>query len=129
MGRSLWLYGCGEAECLNDTGGSCKLFGCSKSRGPTDCTDGKCLCQEGSCVQDGACVAGEDKSDNDEKSDSDSDSDSDDEIMQVTEEQLANRSLVMSAAMGFVFGSMTVGIAFALRRRTVSLSDEPFLGM
>merc|ERR1712032_1477681 len=107
-------------------GGSCKLFGCSASRGDTDCTDGKCVCKEGSCAKDGACVGGEEKSDED-KSDSDSDSD-DDEIMQVTKEQLANRSLVMSAAMGFVFGSMTVGVAFALRRRTVSLSDEPFLG-
>merc|ERR1711982_269566 len=105
--------------------GSCKLFGCSKSRGETDCDGGK-----GFCTQDGACVGGEkeEKSDEEKSDDDKSDSDSDDDMMQVTKEQLANRSLVMSAAMGFVFGSMTVGVAFALRRRTVSLSDEPFLG-
>merc|ERR1712032_779917 len=84
---ALALYGCGEAECLNDTGGGCKLFGCSASRGDTDCTDGKCVCKEGSCAKDGACVGGEEKTDEDksdsdsDKSDSDSDSD-DDEIMQ-----------------------------------------------
>merc|ERR1739845_173605 len=45
------------ASCLGRCGfalntgsvGSCAIFGCSKSRGPTHCTLGGCYCNEGFC--------------------------------------------------------------------------------
>lgn len=39
-----------------DTGGTCRLFWCSHSRGPTDCRNGHCYCKEGLCSVDGACT-------------------------------------------------------------------------
>merc|ERR1711948_192411 len=47
----------GAANCLGRCGialnlgnvGSCKFWGCSKSRGPTHCTLGSCFCNDGYC--------------------------------------------------------------------------------
>eukprot|EP00928_Gymnodinium_smaydae_P009068 TRINITY_DN13349_c0_g1_i2.p1 TRINITY_DN13349_c0_g1~~TRINITY_DN13349_c0_g1_i2.p1 ORF type:complete len:657 (+),score=56.66 TRINITY_DN13349_c0_g1_i2:204-1973(+) len=46
----------GNSRCRNDTGGTCSIAHCDKSRGPTTCVRGSCLCQEGSCEQGGKCV-------------------------------------------------------------------------
>mmetsp|Transcript_96556 Transcript_96556/g.278722 ORF Transcript_96556/g.278722 Transcript_96556/m.278722 type:complete len:811 (+) Transcript_96556:62-2494(+) len=39
-------------ECLADTGGSCRLFGCHENRGNTECVDGRCVCPKGYCAVD-----------------------------------------------------------------------------
>mmetsp|Transcript_19625 Transcript_19625/g.34729 ORF Transcript_19625/g.34729 Transcript_19625/m.34729 type:complete len:564 (+) Transcript_19625:59-1750(+) len=44
--------GCGpvrDITCNRNTGGTCKLGACDKSRGPTECVDGKCICLRGHC--------------------------------------------------------------------------------
>mmetsp|Transcript_82632 Transcript_82632/g.191994 ORF Transcript_82632/g.191994 Transcript_82632/m.191994 type:complete len:804 (+) Transcript_82632:47-2458(+) len=49
-------YGCGEPpRCEKETGGTCRIFSCSSSRGMTDCVDGQCVCSEGTCLLEGAC--------------------------------------------------------------------------
>lgn len=40
--------------CDLDTGGTCRIFGCDKSRA-AHCVDGKCVCRGGLCAQDGVC--------------------------------------------------------------------------
>eukprot|EP00434_Breviolum_minutum_P008578 symbB.v1.2.007569.t1/scaffold461.1/size201717/10 len=40
----------------DDTGGTCRVFLCSRTRGPTMCSGGKCLCKPGLCAEDGYCV-------------------------------------------------------------------------
>lgn len=49
-------------QCASDTGGTCALFSCRESRGPTNCVNGKCLCQKDYCSVTGAvqgmCVSG-----------------------------------------------------------------------
>jgi len=46
--------------CQNNTGGTCQVFSCKSSRGPTTCSGWsggyKCLCKSGYCVKDGTCV-------------------------------------------------------------------------
>ena len=48
--------------CEKDTGGTCPVLSCNTDRGPTNCVDGRCLCQEGYCVSEmleyGTCVVG-----------------------------------------------------------------------
>merc|ERR1712190_505399 len=45
------------AQCLDDTGGTCKVFSCSASRGPTNCVQGVCICKPGYCLaQRGVCT-------------------------------------------------------------------------
>merc|ERR1712025_733000 len=39
------------------TTGTCKVFNCHPSRGPTDCTDGKCYCKPGFCSTGEKCVS------------------------------------------------------------------------
>lgn len=39
--------------CDKDTGGTCAIFGCKASRGPTECFSDMCLCKSGYC-HDGA---------------------------------------------------------------------------
>mmetsp|Transcript_61791 Transcript_61791/g.133917 ORF Transcript_61791/g.133917 Transcript_61791/m.133917 type:complete len:243 (-) Transcript_61791:122-850(-) len=45
----------GFATCLKDTLGTCSVFGCSQSRGPTECVGGKCLCAGDACAIGGTC--------------------------------------------------------------------------
>ncbi|CAK8986034.1 unnamed protein product [Durusdinium trenchii] len=40
----------------DDTGGTCRIFLCSRTRGPTMCSSGKCFCRPGLCAEDGYCV-------------------------------------------------------------------------
>lgn len=43
--------------CANtDTGGRCSWTWCHGSRGPTDCRNGHCYCQQGLCAVHGACT-------------------------------------------------------------------------
>ncbi|CAE7666030.1 unnamed protein product [Symbiodinium sp. CCMP2456] len=41
--------------CDSHTGGSCRFWSCSSSRGPTMCTAYQCLCKPGFCAVDGVC--------------------------------------------------------------------------
>jgi len=43
------------AGCESDTGGSCRLFGCSSSRNAV-CEGHSCVCKPGHCALDGKCV-------------------------------------------------------------------------
>jgi len=45
----------GRGWCEQQTGGTCSVFGCADSRGPTDCTNSKCLCRRGFCNKEGTC--------------------------------------------------------------------------
>ena len=45
----------GADVCLTDTTGTCRLFGCRSSRGPTNCDSGKCVCKPGYCAYAGKC--------------------------------------------------------------------------
>lgn len=45
-----------DAECPLNTGGTCFLFSCAESEGPTECVNGLCICQEGYCATGGKCV-------------------------------------------------------------------------
>jgi len=47
------LGGGSSTACDNDTGGTCMVWGCKSSRGPTDCDNGRCICKPGYC-HDGA---------------------------------------------------------------------------
>jgi len=49
-------------RCLMMTEGTCRIFGCSGSRGDTKCVGGKCVCLPGTCAVNGKCVRGCDKS-------------------------------------------------------------------
>ncbi|CAJ1355200.1 unnamed protein product [Effrenium voratum] len=40
----------------DDTGGTCRVFLCSRTRGPTTCASGKCVCETGLCAENGYCV-------------------------------------------------------------------------
>lgn len=40
----------------DDTGGTCRIFLCSRTRGPTMCSGGKCYCKPGLCAEDGYCM-------------------------------------------------------------------------
>jgi len=42
-------------HCTKETGGSCKIWSCKKSRGHTECVKGKCLCKQGYCARGGVC--------------------------------------------------------------------------
>ncbi|CAK9114439.1 Hypothetical protein SCF082_LOCUS53019 [Durusdinium trenchii] len=51
-------FGCNLPSCSSDTGGTCQIFSCSSGRGPTSCTNGKCLCSEGYCANsNGVCIS------------------------------------------------------------------------
>lgn len=39
-----------QTKCEEDTGGTCKIFGCKSWRGATSCVHGKCICKPGGCV-------------------------------------------------------------------------------
>jgi len=39
-----------EGTCPADSGGTCRILGCPKKHGPTDCVDGKCICKPGTCA-------------------------------------------------------------------------------
>mmetsp|Transcript_7976 Transcript_7976/g.13914 ORF Transcript_7976/g.13914 Transcript_7976/m.13914 type:complete len:196 (-) Transcript_7976:164-751(-) len=41
--------------CGDYTSGTCAWLGCSSSRGPTNCVEGKCICQTGYCSTGDAC--------------------------------------------------------------------------
>ncbi|CAK9082448.1 unnamed protein product [Durusdinium trenchii] len=41
--------------CENRKVGTCYMFGCSSSKGPTDCFLGKCLCKDGYCADGEMC--------------------------------------------------------------------------
>ncbi|CAJ1394013.1 unnamed protein product [Effrenium voratum] len=43
-------------QCFQDTGGSCTLFGCDKSRGEVVCENRRCKCKPGYCNQYGTCT-------------------------------------------------------------------------
>merc|ERR1712187_231694 len=43
--------------CDKSTPGSCKVFGCKSSRGPTDCVQGQCVCKSDGCSVDGVCYS------------------------------------------------------------------------
>merc|ERR1712217_258380 len=52
------LDGACETECTKNAGGSCHIFGCSSSRGETDCIKGHCYCKAGTCKDsEGKCAA------------------------------------------------------------------------
>eukprot|EP00931_Biecheleriopsis_adriatica_P079528 TRINITY_DN52935_c0_g1_i1.p1 TRINITY_DN52935_c0_g1~~TRINITY_DN52935_c0_g1_i1.p1 ORF type:complete len:338 (-),score=47.84 TRINITY_DN52935_c0_g1_i1:253-1266(-) len=42
-------------KCETDTKGTCKITGCSSSRGKADCVKGKCICKKGYCQKSGTC--------------------------------------------------------------------------
>eukprot|EP00811_Abedinium_folium_P004786 NODE_14407_length_1110_cov_39.926755.p1 GENE.NODE_14407_length_1110_cov_39.926755~~NODE_14407_length_1110_cov_39.926755.p1 ORF type:complete len:254 (+),score=32.48 NODE_14407_length_1110_cov_39.926755:90-851(+) len=43
--------------CQRDTEGTCHLFGCARSRGPTSCEHGHCHCRPGYCSFGGTCMS------------------------------------------------------------------------
>merc|ERR1719323_1945226 len=43
-------FGGASPACAADTGGTCRFLSCSSSRGPTSCSGGHCMCQDGSCA-------------------------------------------------------------------------------
>mmetsp|Transcript_42030 Transcript_42030/g.91639 ORF Transcript_42030/g.91639 Transcript_42030/m.91639 type:complete len:304 (+) Transcript_42030:97-1008(+) len=45
--------------CIQDTGGTCKYFGCDSHRGPAQCVNDKCMCVEGYCAMNGVCANGQ----------------------------------------------------------------------
>ncbi|CAE8734026.1 unnamed protein product [Polarella glacialis] len=45
------------SPCNAATSGTCKFSGCAKSRGPTQCVKGKCVCKAGSCSDGKMCKA------------------------------------------------------------------------
>eukprot|EP00928_Gymnodinium_smaydae_P081241 TRINITY_DN64795_c0_g1_i1.p1 TRINITY_DN64795_c0_g1~~TRINITY_DN64795_c0_g1_i1.p1 ORF type:complete len:900 (-),score=220.23 TRINITY_DN64795_c0_g1_i1:75-2651(-) len=49
------VAGANNVPCKEETGGTCRLFGCSGSRGQTDCVSGKCICKAGFCAAEGIC--------------------------------------------------------------------------
>lgn len=50
-------HGTSPGTCKIETGGSCKFFGCKKSRGPhVKCVKRKCVCTAGTCANRGRCV-------------------------------------------------------------------------
>lgn len=54
-------FGCNLPSCVADTGGTCGIFGCSSSRGDTECVSGKCQCKTGECANaQGTCVSAAD---------------------------------------------------------------------
>merc|ERR1712032_855767 len=108
-----------KPQCSKFPGGSCSMFNCKSSRGPTNCISGACMCKHGYCEEDGVCVSISDEFLGSLAFE--------EEIPQTTPEHNENLLIVMAAAAGFVSGSLMVGIALYIRRRTVALSDEPLL--
>nr|ABV22391.1 unknown [Noctiluca scintillans]ABV22392.1 unknown [Noctiluca scintillans] len=51
-----WISSESVAGCNVNSGGSCWWFNCYKSRGPTECINGACICQSGYCAQSGRCI-------------------------------------------------------------------------
>lgn len=58
------LVGLASNDCADDTNGTCAMFDCHESRGPTVCKKDKglfgvsrCLCSPGYCAVDGVCHA------------------------------------------------------------------------
>eukprot|EP00931_Biecheleriopsis_adriatica_P115035 TRINITY_DN90886_c0_g1_i1.p1 TRINITY_DN90886_c0_g1~~TRINITY_DN90886_c0_g1_i1.p1 ORF type:complete len:760 (+),score=155.97 TRINITY_DN90886_c0_g1_i1:176-2281(+) len=50
--------GASSEECEStDTGGTCRLFYCSRTRGDTECSNGKCVCKAGTCASQGICTS------------------------------------------------------------------------
>eukprot|EP00811_Abedinium_folium_P012618 NODE_21709_length_740_cov_4.680261.p2 GENE.NODE_21709_length_740_cov_4.680261~~NODE_21709_length_740_cov_4.680261.p2 ORF type:complete len:182 (-),score=35.66 NODE_21709_length_740_cov_4.680261:195-713(-) len=47
---------CRFEVCNADSTGSCWLFACDKTRGPTMCVDSKCICKPNHCNKGGKCV-------------------------------------------------------------------------
>mmetsp|Transcript_232 Transcript_232/g.747 ORF Transcript_232/g.747 Transcript_232/m.747 type:complete len:151 (-) Transcript_232:48-500(-) len=45
--------------CSSWTGGTCAVGSCNDSRGPTECSGMRCLCQEGYCSRGGKCITRE----------------------------------------------------------------------
>eukprot|EP00927_Polykrikos_kofoidii_P081989 TRINITY_DN8008_c0_g1_i2.p1 TRINITY_DN8008_c0_g1~~TRINITY_DN8008_c0_g1_i2.p1 ORF type:complete len:183 (+),score=26.40 TRINITY_DN8008_c0_g1_i2:77-625(+) len=41
--------------CRKDTSGTCAFFNCDSSRGPTNCINSKCYCEDGFCSNAGVC--------------------------------------------------------------------------
>eukprot|EP00928_Gymnodinium_smaydae_P054723 TRINITY_DN38454_c0_g1_i1.p1 TRINITY_DN38454_c0_g1~~TRINITY_DN38454_c0_g1_i1.p1 ORF type:complete len:309 (+),score=35.32 TRINITY_DN38454_c0_g1_i1:86-1012(+) len=53
---ALWAPEERDLSCWTNSGGTCWLFGCKASRGPTDCVSHQCRCKLGYCAaQDGSC--------------------------------------------------------------------------
>merc|ERR1712032_543073 len=101
-----------KPQCSKFPGGSCRLLSCKRSRGPTNCISGACMCKEGYCEEAGICV-----SINNELLDSLA---FEEEIPQKTPAQTESLSFVAAAAAGFVLGIMMVGIAVYTQRPTVA---------
>jgi len=65
LGESSWACECGEGECEengmcrpqceDDTGGTCRIFGCDGSR-HAQCDQGHCKCATNECAVDGVCI-------------------------------------------------------------------------
>jgi len=52
---SIFCEKCKSGPCLSDSGGTCRFFGCSSSRGATTCVKGRCVCKQGFCAENGRC--------------------------------------------------------------------------
>jgi len=44
-----------EFRCFQYTGGTCQFFDCDQTRGPANCVNSKCICQDGYCAVEGKC--------------------------------------------------------------------------
>lgn len=77
------------------------------------------MCKHGYCEEGGVCVSISDEFLGSLAFE--------EEIPQTTRENNEILLFFMAAAAGFVLGSLMVGIALYIRRRTVTLSDEPLL--
>jgi len=47
-----------EGRCTRFSGGTCSVWSCYSSRGPTDCINSKCMCKQGMCAHNGKCTYG-----------------------------------------------------------------------
>ena len=54
--QSAHINASSDFYCDSHTGGSCRFWSCSESRGPTMCRSNECRCKPGYCARDGACT-------------------------------------------------------------------------